>query len=75
MVKRKLKRKGVNDNYQVGLAEEEEQQRLMAVCLRSRLMFCRGPLQFWLSAPDDEHSYLALMRYKHNPLTLPCHIP
>lgn len=64
-----MKRKGVNDNYQVGLAEEEEEeeQRLMAVCLRSRLMFCHGPLQFWLSAPDDERSYLALMRHKHNP--------
>lgn len=30
-------------------------------------MFCHGPLQFWLSAPDDERSYLALMRHEHNP--------
>ncbi len=29
-------------------------------------MFCHGPLRFWLSVPDDERPYLALMRYKHN---------
>lgn len=47
----------------------------MAVCLRGRLMFCRGPRRFWLSAPDDERLYLALMRYKHNAALrhLACH--
>lgn len=70
-----MKRKGLNVSHQVGLAKEEKQERLMAVSLKGRLMSCCGPLRFWLSAPDDEHSYLALMRYKHNPLTLPCHIP
>lgn len=38
----------------------------MAACLRGRLMFCHGPLRFWLSVPDDERPYLALMCYKHN---------
>lgn len=34
--------------------------------LRSRLMFCHGPWQIWLSAVDDERPCLVLMHYKHN---------
>lgn len=65
-----MKEEGVNDNSMLRIAEEKEEEehaRLVAAgCLRGRLMFCHGPLQFWVSAPDDEQLYLALMCYKHN---------
>lgn len=64
--------KAVNDSYQAGLAEEEEEEekeRLMAVRLRSRLMFCHGPRRFSLLAPRDEQGrILAPTRRKTQPL-------
>lgn len=61
----KDERKGLNDKYWVELEGKEEQERLMAG-LRSRLMFCHGPRQIWLSAVDDERPCLVLTHYKHN---------
>lgn len=63
----------VNDSYQAGLEEEaeeeKEEERLLALRLRSRLMFCHGPRSLSLLAPRDEHGrVLAPMPNETQPL-------